>query len=79
MVDLCPAYAKTVEFMAFAKEHSVNLNKQNGYITAFLYRPYYFSGQTVRGYAIMDLFKNTDARELVLKVKGVEKPGKYGK
>jgi hypothetical protein len=77
--DLCPPYANTLEFRAFAKEHSVHLSRQNGYIAAFLYRPHYFSGQTVRGYAIMDLFKNTDARELILKVKGVEKPGKYGK
>jgi hypothetical protein len=44
MIDLCPPYAKTPEFRAFAKEHSVYLNKQSGYIAAFLYRPNYFSG-----------------------------------
>ena len=53
-----PVYVETPEFKNFLKEHNISVHNRCGYIGIFLYRPYYFPGQTVRGYAVVDLFND---------------------
>ena len=40
-------------------------------------KPYYFPGQTVRGYAIIDIFNALNNKSLILRVKGKENIGKF--
>lgn len=43
----------------------------------FFYRQFYFPGQTVRGFAIVDLFNSIKSNKLIIRVKGKEIPGKH--
>lgn len=47
-------------------------------MAVFLSREYYFPGQTVRGFAIIDAFNKIASNKLILRVKGKEVPNKYG-
>ena len=72
-----PPYYKTPEFQEFTKENQIVPDVRHGYIQLFLYRPYYFPGQTVRGFAIIDLFNDINSNKIYIWVKGKEKPGKH--
>lgn len=72
-----PEYFRTPEFQTFIKENEITPDNRHGYIQVFLYRDYYFPGQTVRGFAIIDLFNTLNSNKIFVRVKGMEKPGKH--
>ena len=72
-----PPYYKTAEFQKFTQENNIQPDLRHGYIQLFLYRQYYFPGQTVRGFAIIDLFNDINSNKIHIRVKGKEKPGKH--
>lgn len=43
------------------------------------FKPYYFNGQVVRGYAVFTLFNQVKAKDIYLRVKGFEVAGRYNK
>ena len=73
-----PIYTESPEFNDFVMENSITVSNRYGYVCNFLYRPYYFPGQTVRGYAIIDLFNDIAASPIIIRIKGKEVPGKHG-
>ena len=73
-----PQYTETIEFKKFVRENNLDVDSRYGYVCIFLYRPFYFPGQTVRGFALIDLFNDLPSREIMIRVKGREVPGKYG-
>ncbi len=79
--DPPPAYASTEtnpDFSAFVEEHKVAVDPRYGYVCVLLYRPFYFPGQTVRGFALIDAFNDIPLRDVFIRVKGRELPGKHG-
>jgi len=56
----------------------VTVNSNYGYASIYLFRPYYFPGQTVRGFAIFDLFNDFPTKNVMIRVRGREVPGKFG-
>jgi len=56
----------------------VSVNNKYGYICVFLSREFYFPGQTVRGFALIDLFHDIPTRDIMIRVKGREIPAKHG-
>ncbi len=54
------------------------MNPYLGYICVFLYRPFYFPGQTIRGFALIDAFNDIKAKDIKIRVRGSELPGKHG-
>ena len=65
------------EFKQLMREEEFEINSKLGYIYIHLNRPYYFPGQTVRGYVILDLFNPIPKKKLMLSVAGKERPGKH--
>jgi hypothetical protein len=66
------------DFNKFANETGLQVNTRYGYMCIFLYRPYYFPGQTVRGFALLDAFNDIQSKEVHIRIKGREIPGKHG-
>ena len=56
----------------------MSVNIKYGYICVFLSREFYFPGQTVRGFALIDLFHDIPTRDIMIRVKGREIPAKHG-
>lgn len=73
-----PPYIEGSEFSEFIQDHQVQVDSRYGYACVMLYRPFYFPGQTVRGLAFFDLFNDIPAKDVMIRVKGREVPGKHG-
>jgi len=55
--EVTPAYVRnSPEFADFADLNEVKVHNRHGYVCIFLYRDFYFPGQTVRGFALLDAF-----------------------
>lgn len=79
MYDAPPSYVdNNPEFDEFIEDHNINMHQRFGYLCTFLYRPFYFPGQTVRGFALLDAFNEIPSKEVKIRVKGRELPGKHG-
>jgi hypothetical protein len=77
-LDPPPQYTEMSEFSEFVQDNQVHVDSRYGYACVFLYRPFYFPGQTVRGFALLDAFNDIPAKEVMIRVKGREIPGKHG-
>ncbi len=73
-----PAHIESNDFKKFVKDHKVTVNNKYGYICVFLSREFYFPGQTVRGFALIDLFHEVPSKDIMIRVKGREIPAKHG-
>ena len=73
-----PAHVESNDFKTFVKENQVTVNNKYGYICVFLTRDFYFPGQTVRGFALIDIFHDIPSRDVMIRVKGREIPAKHG-
>ncbi|CDW87434.1 UNKNOWN [Stylonychia lemnae] len=76
--DNIPAYTQSFPFQQMVRENHLQIHSRYGYICIFLYKDYYFPGQTVRGFALIDLFNPIQSNKIMIRVKGKEIPGKHG-
>ncbi|CDW85973.1 UNKNOWN [Stylonychia lemnae] len=72
-----PSYYYTDEFRDYVQKHKIQVDKNHGYSFIQLQRDYYFPGQVVRGYALLNFFTDISAKTINIRVKGQEIPGKY--
>ncbi len=74
-----PEYVHTLEFTEYQRLNKFEMDDSMGYIMITLNRPYFFSGQTVRGSIIIDAFNSIREGTVMFRVKGKEYPGKNAK
>eukprot|EP00347_Sterkiella_histriomuscorum_P014673 403359986 len=72
-----PHYISNSDFQQFINEKKTKVNSKHGYIQCFFYRQFYFPGQTVRGFALIDLFNPINSNKVIIRVRGKEIPGKH--
>ena len=72
-----PEYVNTPEFQKFVADEQISVNLKYGYTQLKTFKPYYFSGQVVRGYAVFTLFNPVNAKDIYLRVKGFEVAGQH--
>jgi len=74
-----PDYTQTKEFHKFVAEEKINFKPRYGYTQLKTFKPYYFNGQVVRGYAVFTLFNQVNAKDIYLRVKGYEVAGQHNR
>lgn len=74
-----PLYYHTDEFRTFVQQQKIEANANYGYSYISFYKDYYFPGQTVRGYAMINLFNDLPSKKILIRVKGKEIPGKHSR
>jgi len=53
------------------------LDDRYGYMNVCTFKPFYFPGQIVRGYVVMNVFNTCSSKKLMIRIKGYEIPAKY--
>lgn len=72
-----PGYIDTPEFQKFCRDEKIVVNREYGYTQLKTFKPYYFNGQVVRGYAVFTLFNKIKAKSIYLRVRGYEQAGEH--
>ena len=70
-----PPYYGTPEFEDFCLNEGIQVDKDLGFIQLQTFKPYYFNGQIVRGYAVITAFNKIKAKDIYLRVIGHEAAG----
>ena len=70
-----PDYINSVGFKQFAAENDLRVDEKYGFIQLKTLSDYYFTGQVVRGYALITVFNQLKGKNLYLTVRGFEQPG----
>ena len=76
-VEDAPEYIRSPEFQEFAKSEGIQIHDKYGFVQLKTFKPYYFSGQVVRGYAVFTIFNKLKAKDIYFQVKGYEMPGEH--
>ena len=70
-----PDYVDQADFKEFCKNEGIRVDPNLGFIQLQTFKPYYFNGQVVRGYAVLTAFKKIKAKDMYIKVVGYEEAG----
>lgn len=74
-----PDYTESSEFQDFIEKEGIEFSPRYGYTQLKTFKPYYFNGQVVRGYAVFTLFNQVKAKDIYLRVRGYEVAGQHHK
>ena len=63
-VEPPPDYVSDAAFQDFVKREGLKVHDRLGFVQLKTFKPYYFSGQVVRGYAVFTLFNKVKAKDI---------------